>query len=232
LFNNNNGEVMIKDMPISERPRERAFKYGVENLSDSEILSIILRTGTFNKDVKSLALDLLNLVGEVSKFRYLTLNKLLEVKGIGSVKAIEILSVIEFSKRIYLEKEISNIKISSVNDVFLNYKNLFLDVKQELFYCLYLNNKNYVIERKLLFMGTINRSVVHPREIFKNAYLTSASGIICIHNHPSGDIMPSLEDKRLTKALVEIGKLQNIPILDHVIIGEDNYFSFMENDLL
>jgi len=226
LFNNNNGEVMIKDMPISERPRERAFKYGVENLSDSEILSIILRTGTFNKDVKSLALDLLNLVGEVSKFRYLTLNKLLEVKGIGSVKAIEILSVIEFSKRIYLEKEISNIKISSVNDVFLNYKNLFLDVKQELFYCLYL------IERKLLFMGTINRSVVHPREIFKNAYLTSASGIICIHNHPSGDIMPSLEDKRLTKALVEIGKLQNIPILDHVIIGEDNYFSFMENDLL
>jgi len=223
---------MIKDMPISERPRERAFKYGVENLSDSEILSIILRTGTFNKDVKSLALDLLNLVGEVSKFRYLTLNKLLEVKGIGSVKAIEILSVIEFSKRIYLEKEISNIKISSVNDVFLNYKNLFLDVKQELFYCLYLNNKNYVIERKLLFMGTINRSVVHPREIFKNAYLTSASGIICIHNHPSGDIMPSLEDKRLTKALVEIGKLQNIPILDHVIIGEDNYFSFMENDLL
>ena len=232
MFNNNNGEVMIKDMPISERPRERAFKYGVENLSDSEILSIILRTGTFNKDVKSLALDLLNLVGEVSKFRYLTLNKLLEVKGIGSVKAIEILSVIEFSKRIYLEKEISNIKISSVNDVFLNYKNLFLDVKQELFYCLYLNNKNYVIERKLLFMGTINRSVVHPREIFKNAYLTSASGIICIHNHPSGDIMPSLEDKRLTKALVEIGKLQNIPILDHVIIGEDNYFSFMENDLL
>jgi DNA repair protein RadC len=109
---------------------------------------------------------------------------------------------------------------------------LFLGVKQELFYCLYLNNKNYVIERKLLFMGTINRSVVHPREIFKNAYLCSASGIICIHNHPSGDVTPSLEDKRLTKALVDISRIQNIPILDHVIIGEDNYFSFMEKGLL
>ena len=81
-------------------------------------------------------------------------------------------------------------------------------------------------------MGTINRSVVHPREIFKNAYLASASGIICIHNHPSGDVNPSIEDKRLTKALVEIGKVQNIPILDHIIIGEDSYFSFMENELL
>lgn len=81
-------------------------------------------------------------------------------------------------------------------------------------------------------MGTINRSVVHPREIFKNAYLTSASGIICIHNHPSGDVKPSIEDRRLTKALVDIGNVQNIPILDHVIMGDDTYFSFMENGLL
>ena len=81
-------------------------------------------------------------------------------------------------------------------------------------------------------MGTINKSVVHPREIFKNAYLTSASGIICIHNHPSGDVTPSSEDKYLTKALVDIGKLQNIPVIDHIIIGEDNYFSFMESGLL
>lgn len=223
---------MIKDIPKRERPREKALKYGIENLSDSEVLSIILRTGTIAKDVKNLALELIALTGEIANFKDLTLNKLLEVKGIGLVKAIEILSVVELGKRIYLEKDVSKVKISSCNDVFLNYKSLFLDVKQELFYCLYLNNKNYVIERKLLFMGTINRSVVHPREIFKNAYLASAAGIICIHNHPSGDVTPSNEDKRLTKALVDIGKIQNIPVLDHVIIGEDNYFSFMENDLL
>ncbi len=223
---------MIKDIPIAERPRERALDLGVENLSNSELLSIILRTGTNNKSVKDLSLEIIDLVGDISNFKSLTLNKLLTIRGIGRVKAIELISVIEFSKRIYLGNNKSHIKISSVNDVVNNYKNLFFNVKQEMFYCLYLNNKNVVIERKLLFMGTINRSVVHPREIFKNAYLCSASGIICMHNHPSGDITPSIEDKRLTKTLVDIGKIQNIPILDHVIIGEDNYFSFMESGLL
>ncbi len=223
---------MIRDIPVNERPREKAFKYGLQNLSDSELLSIILRTGTYSKDVKDLSLELIGICENISNFKYLTLNKLLEIKGIGKVKAIELLSVIELSKRIYSDKESISIKISCSNDVFLNYKSLFLDVKQECFYCLYLNNKNYVIERKLLFMGTINKSVVHPREIFKNAYLTSASGIICIHNHPSGDVTPSSEDKYLTKALVNIGKIQNIPILDHIIIGNDKYFSFMEKGLL
>ena len=223
---------MIRDIPVNERPREKAFKYGLQNLSDSELLSIILRTGTYSKDVKDLSLELIGICENISNFKYLTLNRLLEIKGIGKVKAIELLSVIELSKRIYSDKESISIKISCSNDVFLNYKSLFLDVKQECFYCLYLNNKNYVIERKLLFMGTINKSVVHPREIFKNAYLTSASGIICIHNHPSGDVTPSSDDKYLTKALVDIGRIQNIPILDHIIIGDDKYFSFMEKGLL
>ncbi len=223
---------MIKDLPLEERPRERAIHNGIEKLSNSELLSIILRTGTKEKSVKDLSIEIIDLIGDITNFRDLTMNKLLTVKGIGQVKAIELISVIEFSKRIYHDTNKNYIKIISAQDVFENYKNLFFDVKQELFYCLYLDNKNVVIERKLLFMGTINRSVVHPREIFKNAYLTSASGIICLHNHPSGDITPSLEDKRLTKALVEIGQIQNIPVLDHVIIGEDNYFSFVENDLL
>lgn len=223
---------MIKDIPLKERPRERVLNDGVESLSNGELLAIILRCGTKEKSVKDLALEIIDSVGDITNFKDLTLNKLLDIKGIGLVKAIELISIIEFSKRIYRESDKSIIKISSANDVFLNYRSLFLDVKQELFYCLYLNNKNYVIERKLLFMGTINKSVVHPREIFKNAYLTSASGIICIHNHPSGDVLPSIEDKRLTNALVEIGKIQNIPVLDHVIIGEDNYFSFMEKGLI
>lgn len=223
---------MIKDIPINERPRERVLNDGVESLSNSELLSIILRCGTRDKSVKDLSLEIISLVGEISNFKDFTLNKLLSIKGIGYVKAIELISVIEFSKRIYSGNEKRFVKITNASDVFKFYKDLFLDVKQELFYCLYLNNKNCVIERKLLFMGTINRSVVHPREIFKNAYLTSASGIICIHNHPSGDVKPSIEDRRLTKALVDIGNVQNIPILDHVIMGDDTYFSFMENGLL
>lgn len=223
---------MIRDIPYDERPRERAINNGVVNLSNSELLAILLRCGTKDKSVKDLSLEILNKIGDISNFQDLTLNKLLEIKGIGKTKAIELLSVIELGKRIYFNQKRTTLKINSSKDVFQNYRSLFLNSKQEMFYCLYLDNKNVVIERKLLFMGTINHSVVHPREIFKNAYLTSASGIICLHNHPSGDINPSLEDKRLTKALVDIGRLQNIPILDHIIIGEDNYFSFMENDLL
>jgi len=223
---------MIRDIPTSERPRERVLKFGVESLSNSELLSIVLRCGTREKSVKELSLEIISMVGDISNFKDLTLNKLLSIKGIGYVKAIELISVVELSKRIYASNDKKLIKINSSKDVFCFYKDLFLDKKQELFYCLYLNNKNYVIERKLLFMGTINKSVVHPREVFKNAYLSSASGIICIHNHPSGDVNPSIEDKRFTKALVDIGNVQNIPILDHIIIGEDNYFSFMENNLI
>ena len=223
---------MIRDIPTSERPRERVLKFGVESLSNSELLSIVLRCGTREKSVKGLSLEIISMVGDISNFKDLTLNKLLSIKGIGYVKAIELISVVELSKRIYASNDKNLIKINSSKDVFCFYKDLFLDKKQELFYCLYLNNKNYVIERKLLFMGTLNRSVVHPREVFKNAYLSSASGIICIHNHPSGDVNPSIEDKRFTKALVDIGNVQNIPILDHIIIGEDNYFSFMENNLI
>ncbi|MBE6151094.1 MAG: JAB domain-containing protein [Firmicutes bacterium] len=223
---------MIRDIPTSERPRERVLKFGVESLSNSELLSIVLRCGTREKSVKDLSLEIISMVGDISNFKDLTLNKLLSIKGIGYVKAIELISVVELSKRIYASNDKKLIKINSSKDVFCFYKDLFLDKKQELFYCLYLNNKNYVIERKLLFMGTINKSVVHPREVFKNAYLSSASGIICIHNHPSGDVNPSIEDKRFTKALVDIGNVQNIPILDHIIIGEDNYFSFMENNLI
>ncbi len=223
---------MIRDIPYDERPRERAINNGVANLSNSELLAILLRCGTKDKSVKDLSLEILNKIGDISNFQDLTLNKLLEIKGIGKTKAIELLSVLELGKRIYFNQKRTTLKISSSKDVFQNYRSLFLNSKQEMFYCLYLDNKNVVIERKLLFMGTINHSVVHPREIFKNAYLTSASGIICLHNHPSGDINPSLEDKRLTKALVDIGRLQNIPVLDHIIVGEDNYFSFMENDLL
>ena len=123
------------------------------------------------------------------------------------------------------------VKLTNAKDIYFYMKYLLDNKKQEYFYCIYVNTKKEVIERKLLFMGTINRSMVHPREIFKYAYLNSASGIICIHNHPSGDITPSIEDKRLTDALISIGKIQNIPVIDHIIIGNNNYYSFNDNML-
>ena len=109
---------------------------------------------------------------------------------------------------------------------------LFLGLKQEYFYVLYLDSKKKLIERKLLFMGTVDRSIVHPREVFKNAYLCSASSFICIHNHPSGDVMPSKADIEITKTLVEIGRIQGIDLIDHLILSDNNYFSFYENNLM
>ena len=221
--------MKIKDIPIHERPRERLMECGVENLSNEELLAILLKTGSKKRSVKELALDVLSISKGISHLQEITKEQLLTIDGIGITKAMELVSAIELGRRIFLtnpQKE--KIHFSNAYQIYSSTKYLFLNKKQEYFYCFYLNNKNEVIERKLLFMGTINRSVVHPREIFKYAYLTSASSIVCMHNHPSGDITPSKEDIRLTNALVELGKLNSIPIVDHIIVSNDNYYSFYE----
>ena len=152
----------------------------------------------------------------------------MKIEGIGKVKAIELIAAIELGRRVYLEKNINEIKIRDSNDIYKIFNNILKYKQQEHFYALYLDSKNKIIEKKLLFVGTINKSVAHPREIFKNAYLTSASFVICVHNHPSGDPTPSKEDIVFTNNLIEIGKLNNIPILDHIIIGNNSYYSFFE----
>ena len=221
--------MKIKSIPKEERPRERFIEVGKENLSDSELLAIILKTGTKEKSVKELSYEILNSVGDISELKDINYNKLLDIKGIGKVKAIELEASIELGKRIFLEKK-NKIKEKWTNpeNIFLNNKYLFEGLKQEKFYCFYFNNNQELIERKLLFMGTINRSSVHPREIFKEAYLRSAASIICIHNHPSGNTNPSKEDIRFTKAIKEIGDTFGIPVLDHIIISDNNYYSFYE----
>lgn len=223
---------LIKDIKKEDRPRERLVKYGANSLSNEELLSIILKTGTKNRSVRILALDILNLVENVEDLKDITMNRLLSVKGIGFVKAIEIMATIELGRRVYVEKEMVVKKCSRPKDIYETNHYLFKNKKQEYFYCLYLNSKNELIERKLLFMGTVNKSVVHPREVFKYAYLSSASGIVCMHNHPSGDVSPSKDDIMFTKALVEVGRVQSIPILDHVIVGNEGYYSFSDHGLI
>lgn len=221
--------MKIKDIPIHERPRERLLEYGVENLSNEELLAILLKTGSRRHSVKELALNVLSISGGISHLQDITKEQLLTIDGIGTTKAIELISAIELGRRIFLNnQQKEKIHFNNAYQIYSSTKYLFLNKKQEYFYCFYLNNKNEVLERKLLFMGTINRSVVHPREIFKYAYLTSASSIVCMHNHPSGDITPSKEDIRLTNALVELGKLNSIPVVDHIIVSDDNYYSFYE----
>lgn len=221
--------VRLKDLPEMERPRERLLLCGVESLSIEELLAIIIKTGSKKKSSKQLALEVLSLFG-IDGLKDITVNGLCQIDGIGKVKAIEIISAIELGKRIISSSRLkTKYLLKTSKEIYEFNKYLFVDKKQECFYCLYFNNKQELIERKLLFMGTINRSVVHPREVFKEAYLCSASSIVCLHNHPSGDIRPSLEDKKITNALIEIGRMNGIPVVDHLIFGDASYYSFYDD---
>ena len=221
--------VLIKDIPLNERPRERLINKGVEYLSNEDLLAILLKTGTKDYSVKVLASNILKQLDNISNLKDINLERLIKIKGIGKAKACEILAAIELGKR--LNQKIDNlnqIKIYSSNSIYEYYQDKLKDKLQEFFYCVYLDTKNHIIKDKLLFIGTINESLIHPREIFKEAYLLSASSIICVHNHPSGNVTPSNNDIIMTKQLIEVGKILGIKVLDHIIIGDGTFTSLCE----
>ena len=222
-------KVLIKDIPVFDRPRERLLKYGSYSLSNEELLSIILRTGTINYSVKDLSNNILKEIKDITNLKEYSVNKLTKINGVGEVKAITLLASIELGRRVYSNKNKKRINLSKPIDVFNYIKDDLKDKKQEFFYCLYLDTKNNLIDKKILFVGTLNKSIVHPREVFKNAYLLSANSIICVHNHPSNDLLPSIEDIELTKNIIKIGKIQGINVIDHIIVGNNNYYSLIKN---
>ena len=219
----------MKDIPLFERPRERLKEVGVENLTNIELLSILLKTGTKNKNVKDLALEVFHSF-TLNDLKEISLEQLTTISGIGEVKALELIACIELGKRIVLSPSRDMKKLDTAKDIWLDSKYLFYDKKQECFYCYYFDNKMKLIERKLLFIGTINASVTHIREVFKEAYRVSATSIVCIHNHPSGDVTPSQADISFTKNLTDTGQIQGIPVVDHIIVSKDNFFSFYEEN--
>ena len=222
--------MKFKNLPDEEKPRERLYLYGAKNLSNEELMMILLKTGTKKQSVKDLSFALLIESGGVRNLKNMTYQKLIQIDGIGKVKAIEILALIELSKRMQEQISLPDIlNCASPSNIITYFNYLFLDKKQEEFYVLYLDNKKKYLDKKKVFVGSINYSIAHPREIFKNAYLISASYLICIHNHPSGDPTPSKEDIQITKNLDEIGKMHAIYLVDHLIIGKDCYFSFYES---
>lgn len=219
----------IKEIPLTERPRERLKLIGKENLSDKELLAIILKTGTKERNVTELALDILNNY-PLSKIEDVNLNQLIKIKGVGEVKAIELLACIEIGKRIYIKKSQTLTELKNAQEIYLATRYLFINKKQEYFYALYFNNKRQLLETKLLFMGTVNESIVHPREVFKEAYCVSASYIVCIHNHPSNDTTPSNADILFTNKIMETGIIHGIKVVDHIISGHNNFYSFYEKE--
>ena len=218
----------IKELPTEERPRERFKKVGVNNLTDKEIISILLKTGTKDKNVNDLSLELLKKYDLLS-LKEITITDLTHISGIGEVKAMELLVAIELGKRIFLRDSKPLLKLDCAKEIWESSKYLFHGLKQEYFYCYYFNNKQELIEKKLIFMGTLNAATTHPREVFKEAYLVSASTIVCLHNHPSNDVEPSKADILFTERLMRTGEIQGIPVVDHIIVGENQYYSFYEH---
>lgn len=220
--------MKIKEIPKSERPVERLLLNGSEFLSNEELLSILIKTGNKNFSSKELACFILQECdGDLSRINYSMLSK---INGIGDVKSACILAGIELGKRVSRSVcSIKNIQITSSDVVFDYYRDIFFNKKQEYFYCIFLDTNKVVIEEKLLFIGTLDYSVVHPREVFKEATLVSASSIICVHNHPSGNVIPSKNDYEITNRLISAGDMLGIKVIDHVIIGSEKYYSFLEN---
>ena len=218
--------MRIKDISKENRPRERFLKNGATALSDAELLAVILQNGSRKENVVDMSNRLISKQG-ISKLSELSLKELQEIDGIGPAKAMQIKALFEFNKRHNLSKE-NGKPIKSAKDVFQYASQRILDDKKEQFMILLLDTKNRVIKDETISIGTLNASVIHPREIFKSAIKESANSIILVHNHPSGEPEPSQEDTEITEKLFDAGELLNIKVLDHVIIGKDNYYSFKE----
>lgn len=219
----------IKELPINDRPIERLINKGSEALSNVELLGILLKTGTSDMSAKDLGTLILKNTS-INNLMNIDYEKLISIKGIGQKKAATLLAAIELSKR--MNQKIDNLKDIKMNNpkiLFDYYREILINKNQEYFYVVYLDIKNKIIKDKLLFIGTINYSMVHPREVFKEAYINGASSIILVHNHPSGDILPSQNDIDTTKELINIGLLLGIKVNDHIIIGKDKYYSLYEN---
>lgn len=216
---------LIKDLPEEEKPREKLKKYGVKNLTDEELIAIILRCGTKNMSVKDLAIKIKKEFETLSDLSYIELSK---IKGVGEVKAITLLAAIELGIR-STYKEDKNIKLNRPENIYEFFKNKLIHLKQENLMAIFLDNKNKLIAYKTIFIGTINMSVSHPREIFKEAMKNSSVYIILVHNHPSGDPTPSVADLKFTNQVYKTSKIIGIPLLDHIIIGNNKYYSFYDN---
>jgi DNA repair protein RadC len=222
--------IAFKNLPDGDKPRERLIKVGETNLTNEELIEIVLKTGTRTCSIKELSCLVLEKVNNITDLKKISLTELTNIKGIGLVKAIELKAAIELGRRVYENVAIDDVIECTTPMNIINYFNyLFKEKKQEEFYVLYLDNKKKYLSHKLLFIGSVNYSIVHPRDIFREAYLISASYLICIHNHPSGDASPSKEDITITEKLKEISYIHSIPLIDHIIIGNNCYYSFYED---
>ncbi|EUJ33247.1 hypothetical protein MFLO_03865 [Listeria floridensis FSL S10-1187] len=214
---------------IKNGPREKLMVYGASALSLEELVAILLETGSKTESVSMLASRFVMQFRDTEEIHYASANEFQTINGIGAAKASKLAAAIEFGKRVYQEQSAANIVTikNPLQAVQIVQPELSF-LQQEHFHCLFLNTKNQLIHRETIFVGGLNISIVHPREVFRIALKVSAASIICFHNHPSGDPTPSKEDISITKRLEESGKIVGVSMLDHIIIGRNKHLSLKE----
>lgn len=223
-------KFLIRDIPVNERPRERLLKHGVSALSNVELLALLLKTGNKGLSALELSKRLLYNLNEPTDLLNMTVEELMTIDGIGIAKASTIVAALELFKR--LDNDSNNERLEYIvetRDVYYLLSKELENLESEHFYCLYLDMKNSLLAKKRLFVGGLSASVVSPRDIFKYAIRLNAPKVIFVHNHPSGNPLPSNADIKTTQQLVQGGKLLGIKVVDHVIIGKNNCFSIVYN---
>jgi DNA repair protein RadC len=223
----------VKDWPDEERPRERLVKHGVDCLTDAELLGIILVKGYQGKtSVEVAKKDLLSETKTLRKLDSLSFTEVKSFKGIGLAKFAQIKAALEIGKRLLRETNLPKKKIHNAADLVNYYGPCMRDLKKEKFKAILLDVKNKIIKDIDVSVGSLSESIVHPREVLKEIIKESAASVIFIHNHPSGESNPSKNDLDITERLASACELVGVKVLDHIILGEDNYFSFAQEGLL
>ena len=224
--------MKVKDLNVDERPREKAKQFGIQTLSNRELLALLLRSGTKKKSVLEVGDEVLALKDSLGALSQISLLELKRISGIQDAKALELLAAFEIGKRIAFDEVIHRRSIEHPEDIMVWLSQEIGYAQQEHFLVLFLDQRNHVISYKTLFIGTLTKASVHPREIFKEAMKQGCAKIICVHNHPSGDTTPSDADIMLTNAIVEAGNMVAIPLVDHLIVSQNTYTSFRQCELM
>jgi len=222
----------IKELPESERPRERLLALGERSMSDAELLAILIRGGSQEESALALAQRLLATFGSLRRIAEAGDKEMEAIKGIGKAKVAQIRAAFALGQRLSTESIPPRVAVTGSEQTFRHFHERMKGLKKEKFYCLLLDTKHNVIREDEVAVGSLNESVVHPREVFKSAVTESAAAVIFVHNHPSGSPEPSAQDVQLTRRLCGAGNLLGIRVLDHVIIGRDSYYSFAERGML
>ncbi len=225
--------LKVKDLPLDDRPREKLLIRGTSSLTDAELLAILIRAGTKGHSAIEIAQKLISEQSDLANVALLSINELKKIKGIGRDKAVTLIAAFEIAKRVQMQNRWEkNTTISSPEDIAEMLIPMLKDEPKEKFLIACLNRANRLIKIEEISVGSLDTSIVHPREVFKAAIENLSASIILIHNHPSGNAVPSEADKKITKQLVNAGTLLDIPVFDHIIIAGNKFFSFVSEKIL